>query len=144
MDEIENLDVYDFVSVHDDAWHQQPDAIGSNALRRKEQLRNRVVYGSRMSSRREAQSYWCHQCQRTIRIDAREEGLVCPDCNEGFVEEAERSPQNVGYHPYPFGRGQGQGRSRSSGGCGSSHGCLDQVQPGAVLQLSQMIMGSPK
>lgn len=46
VDEIENFDVYHFVSVHDDAWHhQQPDAIGSNALRRKEQLRNRVVYG---------------------------------------------------------------------------------------------------
>lgn len=116
VDEIENLDVYDFVSVHDDAWHQQPDAIGSNALRRKEQLRNRVVYGSRMSSRREAQSYWCHQCQRTIRIDAREEGLVCPNCNEGFVEEAERSPQNVGYHPYPFGRGQGQGQEQEQRG----------------------------
>lgn len=62
----------------------------------------------RMSSRREGQSYWCHQCQRSIRIDAPEEGLICPNCNGGFVEETERPTPNVGYDPYTPGVGQSQ------------------------------------
>ncbi|CAK9276484.1 unnamed protein product [Sphagnum jensenii] len=33
--------------------------------------------------------YWCYQCNRTVRPST--DDIICPDCNDGFVEEVDNS-----------------------------------------------------
>jgi len=42
----------------------------------------------------ETTSYWCYRCNRFVRL-ARQETVVCPDCDGGFLEEIEQPPQQV-------------------------------------------------
>eukprot|EP01018_Ginkgo_biloba_P029206 Gb_23254 [translate_table: standard] len=41
-----------------------------------------------MSSTRNSSAYWCHVCNRSIRLSARGP-RICPTCNGGFIEEIE-------------------------------------------------------
>ncbi|KAK1311883.1 E3 ubiquitin-protein ligase RING1 [Acorus calamus] len=40
-----------------------------------------------------ASSYWCYRCSRLVRVWTREDAIVCPDCDGGFVEEIETPPR---------------------------------------------------
>lgn len=40
----------------------------------------------------ETTSYWCYRCNRFVRL-SRQETVVCPDCDGGFLEEIEQPPQ---------------------------------------------------
>ncbi|GMY14518.1 E3 ubiquitin-protein ligase RDUF1-like [Fagus crenata] len=45
--------------------------------------------------------YWCHRCNRFIRVRVRvEDTILCPDCGGGFVEEI-RSPTRSPLHRFP-------------------------------------------
>ncbi|KAI9100301.1 hypothetical protein K1719_024519 [Acacia pycnantha] len=37
-------------------------------------------------------SYWCYRCSRFVRV-RRQDMVVCPDCDGGFVEEIEQMPR---------------------------------------------------
>ncbi|KAF7816425.1 putative E3 ubiquitin-protein ligase RHC2A [Senna tora] len=39
-------------------------------------------------------SYWCYRCSRFVRV-SRQDTVVCPDCDSGFVEEIEQPPRPV-------------------------------------------------
>ncbi|XP_028776164.1 probable E3 ubiquitin-protein ligase RHC2A [Neltuma alba] len=39
-----------------------------------------------------ASSYWCYRCSRFVRV-RRQDVVVCPDCDSGFVEEIEQMPR---------------------------------------------------
>ncbi|CAN5974144.1 unnamed protein product [Sphagnum jensenii] len=41
------------------------------------------------SSQTSHPTYWCHQCNRTVRLST--DDIICPDCNGGFVEEVDNS-----------------------------------------------------
>ncbi|KAK1321236.1 E3 ubiquitin-protein ligase RING1 [Acorus calamus] len=38
-------------------------------------------------------SYWCYRCSRLVRAWTRDDAIVCPDCDGGFVEEIEAPPR---------------------------------------------------
>jgi hypothetical protein len=38
-------------------------------------------------------TYWCHQCNRTVRPTRRDE-LICPTCNGSFLEEIDNAGGN--------------------------------------------------
>ncbi|BAT86022.1 hypothetical protein LR48_Vigan03g257000 [Vigna angularis] len=39
-------------------------------------------------------SYWCYRCSRFVRV-FRQDAVVCPDCDGGFIEEIEHPPRSV-------------------------------------------------
>ncbi|RDX95109.1 putative E3 ubiquitin-protein ligase RHC2A, partial [Mucuna pruriens] len=39
-------------------------------------------------------SYWCYSCSRFVRV-WRQDAVVCPDCNGGFIEEIEHPARSV-------------------------------------------------
>ncbi|XP_024392985.1 E3 ubiquitin-protein ligase RING1-like [Physcomitrium patens] len=53
-------------------------------------------------------TYWCHQCNRTVRPTSRDE-LICPSCNDGFLEEIEHGGGGGRSHFMGFGGDQAFG-----------------------------------
>ncbi|QCD98502.1 probable E3 ubiquitin-protein ligase RHC2A [Vigna unguiculata] len=43
-------------------------------------------------------SYWCYRCSRFVRV-FRQDAVVCPDCDGGFIEEIEHPPRSVHLDP---------------------------------------------
>lgn len=41
---------------------------------------------------RDPGSYWCYRCRRLVTISSSPNSIVCPDCNSGFLEQAETPP----------------------------------------------------
>ncbi|XP_061348017.1 E3 ubiquitin-protein ligase RING1-like isoform X2 [Gastrolobium bilobum] len=51
----------------------------------------------------EPRQYFCHQCDRTVSISPSSSDLLCPNCNEGFLEELEIPLTNPNPNPVnPF------------------------------------------
>ncbi|KAJ7960139.1 E3 ubiquitin-protein ligase RING1-like [Quillaja saponaria] len=45
-------------------------------------------------------SYWCYRCSRFVRV-GRNDSVVCPDCDGGFVEEIGNPPQSIHVDRFP-------------------------------------------
>eukprot|EP00249_Psilotum_nudum_P019695 c27374_g3_i1 orf=578-1894(-) len=45
-----------------------------------------------------SRDYWCHRCSRTVRLNGSSE-MICPDCQEGFLEEMEAPAAESFGHP---------------------------------------------
>ncbi|KAK7387401.1 hypothetical protein VNO78_28176 [Psophocarpus tetragonolobus] len=43
-------------------------------------------------------SYWCYRCSRFVRV-WRQDTVVCPDCDGGFIEEIEHPPRPLHQDP---------------------------------------------
>lgn len=49
------------------------------------------------------QMYFCHQCNRTVRVTpSPSSDLLCPSCNGGFIEELETPNPSVNPNPNPM------------------------------------------